>query len=136
VRRSASTAAFSILRSARAFASTVSLSARLLRLACRRSSLAPRRLAAATRAAVDCLLRSAALGGPKKNHGGPAAGGRATARALSRPCPSSARLSLMRFGIRMDAGLCITEGGDSVLLFGLKFAAALSAARTFIASKP
>jgi hypothetical protein len=42
----------------------------------------------------------------------------------------------MRFGIRMDAGLCITEGGDSVLLFGLKFAAALSAARTFIASKP
>jgi hypothetical protein len=38
VRRSPSTAAFSIFRSARAFASTRSLSARLLRFACRRSS--------------------------------------------------------------------------------------------------
>jgi hypothetical protein len=42
VRSSSSTAAFSTFRSARAFASTVSLSARLLRLACRRSSSAAR----------------------------------------------------------------------------------------------
>src|SRR5258708_39242737 len=41
-RRSPSTAAFSTLRSARAFASTVSLSARLVRLVCRRSSSAAR----------------------------------------------------------------------------------------------
>src|SRR5258708_31214892 len=41
---SPSTAAFSIFRSARTFASTVSLSARLLRLACRRSSSAARSL--------------------------------------------------------------------------------------------
>jgi hypothetical protein len=40
MRRSPSTAAFSIFRSARAFASTASLSARLLRLACCRSSSA------------------------------------------------------------------------------------------------
>jgi hypothetical protein len=37
-RRSPSTAAFSIFRSARAFASTASLSARPVRLTCRRSS--------------------------------------------------------------------------------------------------
>jgi hypothetical protein len=41
--------AFSIFRSARAFASTVILSARLVRLACRRSSSAARSLAAAAR---------------------------------------------------------------------------------------
>jgi hypothetical protein len=40
VRRLPSTAAFSIFRSARALASKVSLSARLARLACRRSSSA------------------------------------------------------------------------------------------------
>ena len=42
--RSPSTAAFSIFRSANVFDSTASLSERLLRLACRRSSFAARSL--------------------------------------------------------------------------------------------